>query len=308
MNAQTVELLKQICSPLKVLAKSYHSRADYMAAKGWSSFQPSYNLPNELVDSSTLEELKLFEHDECIQELGKHSHSESFRTKLRLEAEELYANSGNELDLEYPSYTKYWRTIERYEPDRFYELIERIKQEFEIERRRELSAKTKGYARGYDESNPRHRKQIYRDIMDNEGGLLGFARDSAFSSNQMIYSKPICGDWKVGFYIDSSNLLKKGRGASGKKVGKIEFYFSIVSIKNIHYDLSMMDSCITFIMNSLVPTGRLPKLYVYDSFRSLTELEVCLLAYLDMYASLQEQFESLALEGLNRAKHIGILD
>gem|GEM_PF-7060781 len=305
MKEEARQLLASLGGALLPMADDYFTRGDLLERRGWHAFRPPLEGLHEFGSEEEVAEYKHYRLDYARRSVGRGAYKSRYFDDLRRKAFEAYARSKDYVDQSFPALCRSVELLARDNKAVYEEKIARIRAAIEKARQEEIAEHCKGYYKEVDESRFEDRRVLYRRVLEGELAELGFVQDKSLSTrNKPIYAKPLLDDWKIGFTLEWQNFSNGYLKENDPTGGSLEMYFGLVQESNRGFVLGDYTKAVVYQFGYFFPTcvGCSISGDVYQEFRRYRELEVILLAHVDMYKIVQEPFEDLAREGLMRWK------
>jgi hypothetical protein len=299
---KALEFVKVVHEPFIELCDEFFLRKEKLVAKGWSSFLPILNSVYEFsLNEYQISELEKFECELCKQRMGKLVYESSWINDLYTKAEAKYQVSNNYIDRSLTSAEKSIKTLAYQDTEKYEAIRIKVIEQKDFERKKEIARFTKGYFKNYKNDNKKDRLEFYKLVMTDQLDSLGFKLDKTLSTkNAPIVAKNLIDSWKVGFYLHQDNFFQQY--TMEKNRGYLDLSFGLIHDSNKGMKSSDRSKYVLFSFEILFPLQMLDFPKAYSEFHNLQELEVLLLAHIEMYSIIHDRFCELSIKGLANAK------
>ena len=266
-----------IVDKIMPLAQGYIERGNFLSQQGWLATSPTIEWLQSYGDEKDWQEYMYSLQARAINILTLRCKSNAgtpvAETKIRLALEK----------------------VQYSDRKRFEHECSKQKDEIRFCYENEALSKLKGYCDGLDARKKTARYSLYKRVMKEELKDLGFIKSKDLSTpNVFIYAKQIAEQWSIGFCVDKQNLnepyshnftlrLEYGlfhssqKGSPNQDLPYILFYNELFYPINVCYQAA------------------------YEYGETLLDLELFLLAHIDMYKNIHSDFESMLLSLLEAA-------
>ena len=191
------------------------------------------------------------------------------------------------------------------ESEKYEAIRKKVLEQQKIEREKEIARFSKGHYKNFKESDRKSRLEFYKFVMTTYLSDLGFSLDKTLSTKKLpIIAKDFMYGWKIGFYLILDSFLQ--HYSMDTDSGFLDLHFGLIHESNKAMKSSDRNKYVFFSFKRLFPIARFRFAQAYSEFHNLQELEVLLLAHIDMYSIIQDQFCELAKEALNKAKELKV--
>ena len=179
------------------------------------------------------------------------------------------------------------------------------------ERKKEVENTQHGYYAQYNGVSPSNKLKLYKQVLGDKLGKLGFTLDKKQSRKQRpVFTKETSNNtgWKYRISSETGEMMGSVPArmqANGRLfIGQIKMYYEFGPS-----DQTDIYSPIIFTPESFFPIANSLHADVYSSiYDSLEELEVSLMAYTDMYTIIHEELELYLEKGVELAKDLNLVN
>jgi hypothetical protein len=282
IDMKDIDWLSHVYGPLVCLAEQYRSYPSKMSALGWQQLATMESCLEELPFRNKLPEYWTYLIEKAKQAYGWPLYQSDFLESRTKASQERVERSQNPLDDWITEFDRELHTCRFNRANEFQALKDKFDQELEQTLQHEMDTKLVGYSDGLDDNSINDRWKLLDRVVSLKLGIKSFVFDKMTAERgSRVYTKPLDNEWKLAIWLDDDSFTRIFNGTS--RNASCGFWFGVVP-NNLKINRWLMHE--RFKRISFIHAFPLVHSYLfcaYENFGNLRELELNLLANMDLF-------------------------